>query len=63
VAALLDEAPHSQWLLAVATGVLVVLMAVSAAEAGHDLEALFDPGSHTSVSLLTPDRHSTYYTS
>jgi hypothetical protein len=63
VAALLDDAPRSQWLPAVATGVLLVLTAVSAAEASHDLEALFDPGNHTSVSLLTPDRHSTYYTS
>jgi Zn-dependent protease with chaperone function len=53
VAALLDEAPRSQWLPAVATGVLVVLMAVSAAEAGHDLEALFDPGSHTSAQSLS----------
>jgi hypothetical protein len=63
VAALLDDAPRSQWLPAVATGFLLVLTAVSAAEASRDLEALFDPGNHTSISLLTPDRHNTYYTS
>jgi Zn-dependent protease with chaperone function len=48
LSALLGETPRSQWLPSIVIGALVVLMTVSAAEAGHDLEALFDPGVHIS---------------
>lgn len=48
VAALCDEAPRSRWLPAIATAGLVLFMTASAAEASHDLEALFDPGPHAS---------------
>ena len=45
VAALCADAPRSRWLAAFATAALMTLMTAVAAEAGHDLEALFDPGS------------------
>ena len=44
LAALLGEAPRSQWRPAMVVVALLALMTATAAVAAHDLEALFDPG-------------------